>query len=233
MSTKRKLRSATTVVPEIAPNTKSSPSKKSKVAKKKGTDTTVTESRSEVATESKDDGPHYWLFKAEPETRLVGGIDVRFSIDDLKRDGRGSWDGVRNYTARNCMQSMKVGDLGFFYHSNCKMPGIVGVLKVVKRAYPDYTAFDTKHPYYDPKSDKDKPKWYMVDVEYVCHTKRLIGLHELKTLLAKDGAKSPLNSMALLRQGRLSVSPVKQVEWDYILGLSEQPDPATSDDYND
>ncbi|KAK9352535.1 PUA-like domain-containing protein [Lipomyces doorenjongii] len=164
----------------------------------------------------------YWLFKAEPESRIVDGVDVRFSFDDLSREGQASWDGVRNYEARNCMQRMKVGDFGFFYHSNCKTPGIVGILKVCKEAYIDHTAFDPKHPYYDPKSDKEKPKWFMVDVEYVRPLKRLIGLHELKAHLAKYSAKSPLNDMALLRKSRLSVSPVKESEWSFILELADK-----------
>ncbi|KAK9377739.1 PUA-like domain-containing protein [Lipomyces chichibuensis] len=164
----------------------------------------------------------YWLFKAEPESRIVDGVDVRFSFDDLSREGQACWDGVRNYEARNCMQRMKVGDFGFFYHSNCKTPEIVGILKVCKEAYIDHTAFDPKHPYYDPKSDKERPKWFMVDVEYVRPLKRQIGLHELKAHLAKHSSKSPLNDMALMRKSRLSVSPVKESEWSFILDLADK-----------
>ncbi|KAK7207371.1 PUA-like domain-containing protein [Myxozyma melibiosi] len=164
----------------------------------------------------------HWLFKAEPESRLVGGVDVKFSFDDLKKEHQASWDGVRNFEARNTMKKMNVGDLGFFYHSNCKTPGIVGILKVCKTAYPDHTAFDKKHPYYDPKSDPDNPKWFMVDVEYVRPLKRLISLQELKDHLAKHGSKSPLNEMALLRRSRLSVTPVRESEWDFILKLAEE-----------
>ncbi|KAK9369696.1 PUA-like domain-containing protein [Lipomyces kononenkoae] len=171
---------------------------------------------------NEDSEKAYWLFKAEPESRIVDGVDVRFSFEDLRKVGQSSWDGVRNYEARNCMQRMKVGDLGFFYHSNCKAPGIVGILKVCKEAYIDHTAFDPKHPYYDPKSDKDKPKWFMVDVEYVRPLKRLIGLHELKAHLAKHNTNSPLSDMALMRKSRLSVSPVKEGEWRFILELADK-----------
>ncbi|KAK9457414.1 PUA-like domain-containing protein, partial [Dipodascopsis uninucleata] len=164
----------------------------------------------------------FWLFKAEPESRVVGGIDVKFSFDDLKKEERASWDGVRNFEARNCMNRMKVNDMGFFYHSNCKVPGIAGILKVCKEAYPDYTAFDTKHPYYDPKSDESKPKWFMVDVEYVEPLRRFISLEELKNHVAEHGSKSPLADMALLRRSRLSVSPVREGEWEFILKLAEQ-----------
>ncbi|KAJ8103886.1 PUA-like domain-containing protein [Lipomyces tetrasporus] len=169
-----------------------------------------------------DSEKSYWLFKAEPESRVVDGVDVKFSFDDLSKEGQASWDGVRNYEARNCMQRMKVGDLGFFYHSSCKTPGIVGILKVCKEAYVDHTAFDPKHPYYDRKSDKDRPKWFMVDVEYVRPLKRLIGLHELKAHLAKYNSNSPVSDMALMRKSRLSVSPVKESEWDFILELADK-----------
>ncbi|KAJ2800971.1 hypothetical protein H4R20_003860, partial [Coemansia guatemalensis] len=107
----------------------------------------------------------YWLMKAEPESRIVKGIDVKFSIDDLQamENSTSPWDGVRSYEARNIMRDkMKVGDKALFYHSNCKEPGIAGVMTVVRCGYPDYTAFDLDHPYYDPKSNKAAPKWYMV-----------------------------------------------------------------------
>ncbi|KAI8607003.1 PUA-like domain-containing protein, partial [Chytriomyces sp. MP71] len=96
-----------------------------------------------------------WLMKAEPETRIEKGKDVRFSIDDLMEKRSSCWDGVRNYEARNNMQKMRVGELCFFYHSNCKTPGIAGIAKVCKEAYPDYTAWDPEHPYYDPKSNSE------------------------------------------------------------------------------
>ena len=101
----------------------------------------------------------YWLMKSEPDV---------FGIDHLKAMPKKTehWDGVRNYQARNMMRDdMKKGDQVFFYHSNCDEPGIVGIMEVVKEGYPDHTAFDPEQKYYDPKSDPDKPRWYMVDIK--------------------------------------------------------------------
>jgi predicted RNA-binding protein with PUA-like domain len=149
----------------------------------------------------------YWLMKSEPDV---------FSIDDLKRmpNRTDKWEGVRNYQARNMMRDdMQPGDLAFFYHSNCKEPGIVGIMKIVRGGYPDHTAFDPDAKYYDPKSDPDNPRWYMVDVRYVRKLKRTITLGELRT-------HTGLCELALLRRGnRLSVMPVDARQWDYILGL--------------
>ena len=148
---------------------------------------------------------NYWLMKTEPDS---------FSIDDLagKPKKTEHWDGVRNYQARNMMRDeMKKGDLIFFYHSNCKEPGIVGIAKVVKEGYPDFTAFETKNNYYDPKSDPAKPRWYMVDVQLVRKLKRNISLQELKNY--KSLADMPL----LQRGNRLSVMPVSKKHWDFIL----------------
>jgi len=141
-----------------------------------------------------------------------------FGIDHLKAmpNKTEHWDGVRNYQARNMMRDqMKKGDLVFFYHSNCKEPGIVGIMQVVREGYPDHTAFDPEAKYYDPKSDPDKPRWYMVDVKYKRHLKRNISLQELKTY-----ADEQLKDMPLLRKGnRLSIMPVSEAEWEFILGL--------------
>lgn len=148
---------------------------------------------------------NYWLMKTEPDS---------FRIDDLagKPKKTEHWDGVRNYQARNMMRDeMKKGDLIFFYHSNCKEPGIVGIAKVVKEGYPDFTAFETKNNYYDPKSDPAKPRWYMVDVQLVRKLKRNISLQELKNY--KSLADMPL----LQRGNRLSVMPVSKKHWDFIL----------------
>jgi predicted RNA-binding protein with PUA-like domain len=139
-----------------------------------------------------------------------------FGIEDLKRCPAKTepWDGVRNYQARNMMRDdMKKGDLVFFYHSNCKQPGIVGIMKVVREGYPDHTAFDAKEKYFDPKSDPDNPRWYMVDVRYVRMLKRVITLTELKT--HKQLAEFPL----VRRGNRLSVMPVSKKDWDFILAL--------------
>jgi len=149
----------------------------------------------------------YWLVKSEPD---------EFSIDDLYRAPKRTehWDGVRNYQARNFMRDgMKKGDEVFFYHSNCETPGIVGIARVAREAYPDHTAFDPDDPHYDPKSDPDDPRWLMVDVKYVRKLKRTIALSELK--------ENPrLEGMALVRKGnRLSVMPVSEREWQAILAM--------------
>ena len=137
-----------------------------------------------------------------------------YSIDDLERDGRDMWDGIRNYQARNMMRDeMKVGDQVFFYHSSCKEPGIVGIAKVASKAYPDPTQFDAKSKYFDPKSKKDDPRWFLVDVEFVRKTARNIGLSELKE-------EKSLADMILLRRGnRLSIMPVASKHWKKILSL--------------
>ncbi|WP_455201378.1 EVE domain-containing protein [Kaarinaea lacus] len=137
-----------------------------------------------------------------------------FGIDDLKSAPRKTehWDGVRNYQARNMMRDeMKKGDQVFFYHSNCKEPGIVGIARVVKEGYPDFTAFDSQEKYYDAKSDPDNPRWFMVDVQFVRKFKRTITLEELKKL-------PKLKDMPLVRRGnRLSIMPVTEKQWNAIL----------------
>jgi predicted RNA-binding protein with PUA-like domain len=152
---------------------------------------------------------NYWLVKTEPE---------EFSINDLKsRPGKTEhWDGVRNYQARNFMRDqMKKGDKVFFYHSNCDLPGIVGIATVIREGYPDHTAFDSKDKHYDPKSDPANPRWYMVDVKFVQKFKTTISLKQLKEHKA-------LQSMQLLRKGnRLSVMPVTEKEWNYIINMAE------------
>ncbi len=149
----------------------------------------------------------YWLMKSEPE---------EFGIDDLesRADKTEPWDGVRNYQARNMMRDeMKVGDLAFFYHSNCETPGIVGIVKIAREGYPDPTAFDPEDDHYDPKSDPNNPRWYLVDVEFVRKLKRVIPLSDLK-------AEQALKGMALVRRGnRLSVMPVTKRQWKHILEM--------------
>lgn len=148
---------------------------------------------------------NYWLMKSEPEA---------FSIQDLQAmpDQTEHWDGVRNYQARNMMRDdMKVGDLVFFYHSNCPEPGIVGIMQVVQEGYPDFTAFDPESKYFDPKSDPVTPRWIMVDIKLVRTLKRLISLRELKQY-------DELAGMQLLRRGnRLSITPVTAEQWVFIL----------------
>ena len=148
---------------------------------------------------------NYWLMKSEPDV---------FGIDDLKEVKVEPWDGVRNYQARNMMRDdMKKGDLVFFYHSNTDVPGIVGIMEVVKEGYPDHTAFDPEAKYYDPKSDPDNPRWYMVDVKFKKKLKRTISLAELKET-------AEIEDMPLVRKGnRLSIMPVTEQQWNFILDL--------------
>lgn len=172
----------------------------------------------------KDDkkSANYWLIKAEPESRFENGVDVRFSIDDLAalKEKGDCWNGVRNYEARNILRDkMKLDDICLFYHSNCKLPGIAGLAVVTKEGYPDHTAFDPKHPYYDPKSDKSKdPKWFMVDVAFVRKLDRFISLKEMQTYKEKE-----LKDMPLLKRGRLSVQPVDKKSFDFIMALEKKP----------
>ena len=149
----------------------------------------------------------FWLMKSEPS---------EFGIDDLARPPgrREPWDGVRNYQARNMMRDqMRPGDGVFFYHSNTDVPGIVGIAEVASEAYPDPTAFDPEDPHYDPKSDPENPRWYLVEVKLVRKLRRTISLAELK-------AQPELEEMPLVRKGnRLSVMPVTPEQWERILEL--------------
>ncbi|KAI8819588.1 PUA-like domain-containing protein [Fimicolochytrium jonesii] len=211
--------------PSPAPQDRTAQKSKLKQKKKPPAKAKVTAADEEPsnALAASSTGPQYWLIKAEPETRIENGVDVKFSIDDLREKKISQWDGVRNFEARNIMRDkMKIGDLCFFYHSNCKLPGIAGIAEVVREGYPDYTAFDPKHPYFDPKSDTDNPKWMMVDVRFVRKLRRFISLKELQHDGDVTEGKVPavaLKDMFLLRRGRLSVQPVRPVEWDYILSL--------------
>ena len=137
-----------------------------------------------------------------------------YSIDDLERDKREPWDGIRNYQARNMMRDeMKIGDEVFFYHSNCKEPGIVGIMKVASEPYPDPTQFDRKSKYYDPKSKKDDPRWILVDVEFVRKLDRTITLSEIKEAKGLDG-------LILTRMGnRLSIMPIEKKHWNKLLSF--------------
>ncbi|MGB5345677.1 MAG: EVE domain-containing protein [Woeseia sp.] len=147
----------------------------------------------------------YWLMKSEPDA---------YSIDDLKKDRRERWDGIRNYQARNMMRDdMRIGDKVFFYHSSCKVPAIVGIAKVASKPYPDPTQFDSDSRYYDATSKQNDPRWILVDVEYQRHTKRPIPLTELK-------AQPALADFQLNKRGnRLSIFPVEKAHWDLILSL--------------
>ena len=132
----------------------------------------------------------YWLIKSEPDT---------FSIDDLQAKGAAGepWDGVRNYQARNMMRDqMRIGDAVLFYHSNCKVPGVVGLAEVASAPYPDATAFDPQAHYCDPKSDPANPRWYLVELRYVRHLRNPIALTDLRA-----HAAGPLADMPLVRRG--------------------------------
>jgi predicted RNA-binding protein with PUA-like domain len=138
-----------------------------------------------------------------------------FSIDDLAARPKKTepWNGVRNYQARNFMRDdMKRGDLVFFYHSSCPQPGIAGIMKVSRAAYPDQTQFDKSSEYYDPKATPEAPRWFNVNVTLVRKT-RLVGIDELRS-------HAELASLLILRRGnRLSITPVTQAEWDFIMSL--------------
>ena len=147
----------------------------------------------------------YWLLKSEPDV---------YDIERLGREGRTEWSGVRSFQARNLMREMRLGDLGFFYHSSTKPPGIAGVLTVIREAYPDFTQFEPGHEYEDATSRPDHPKWWMVDVGFVRKFERLIPLDELRTV-------PDLVGMPLLRRGqRLSVQPVTAAQWSVIEALA-------------
>ncbi|BCX81083.1 hypothetical protein MIT9_P0661 [Methylomarinovum caldicuralii] len=153
----------------------------------------------------------YWLLKSEPAT---------FGIDDLAAcpDQTTHWDGVRNYQARNFLRDrMQVGDQAFIYHSNCKEPGIVGTVEIVRASYPDHTAFDPDSPYYDPKSTPENPRWFMVDVRLTERFPRTLTLAEIKR------HSDRLEGLALLRRGnRLSVMPVAPEHWRFLLELARR-----------
>ena len=154
---------------------------------------------------------NHWLFKSEPDV---------FGIDHLAAKPKAAehWDGVRNYQARNFMRQMQVGDQAFFYHSNCDPPGIVGIVEVVREAYPDHSAWNPDSKYFDPASTPDNPRWFMVDVRLVRKLPRLISLAELREHPA-------LGDMPLVRRGnRLSVMPVSAQAWQVILAMAQGHD---------
>ena len=138
--------------------------------------------------------PSYWLMKSEPDA---------YSIDNLKKDGVTLWDGIRNYQARNFMRKMSIGDKVFFYHSNCKPPGIVGFMEVIELDIVDPTQFQKESGYYDPKSSPEKPRWDCVKVKYLFKADNFLSLSELKILFNEQ-------ELLLVRKGnRLSIIPVE------------------------
>ena len=150
----------------------------------------------------------YWLMKSEPDV---------FSIADLQSRPKQTehWDGVRNYQARNFLRAMKRGDQAFFYHSSCAEPGIAGIVKITRPAYPDPSAFDPQSPFHDPRGTPEKPAWFMVDVKLLRSFRHVIPLSELKT-------NPSLKKMCLVQRGnRLSVMPVTAREWRAILEMEK------------
>ncbi|KAF8138334.1 DUF55-domain-containing protein [Boletus edulis] len=192
---------------------------------------------------------NYWLMKAEPDSRVVKGKD--FSIDDFEGVESTPWEGVRNYEARNLMKEMVLGDKVLFYHSNCKNPGIAGFAEVSNEAYPDHTAWDryvflsfclreitvlaSKHPYFDAKSDREHPRWFMVDVKFISRARNFVPLSLLRHLADLSSAIPPealgyvgqdgineIKAMPLITRGRLSVQRVSAKCWDVIQTMAEQ-----------
>jgi predicted RNA-binding protein with PUA-like domain len=145
----------------------------------------------------------FWLMKSEPDV---------YGIDDLERDGSTYWEGVRNYQARNFLRDdVQVGDGVLYYHSRQDPPGIVGLARIAKAAYPDPTQFDPKSKYYDPKATEETPRWVVVDLEFVAKLDQVLSLAELK-----DDPK--LAEMLVVQKGqRLSVQPVEAIHWRHIL----------------
>ena len=138
--------------------------------------------------------PNYWLMKSEPDA---------YSIDSLEKDGVTLWDGIRNYQARNFMRKMSVGDNVFFYHSNCKPPGIVGLMEVIDLNIVDPTQFDKKSKYYDSKSNPINPRWDCVKVKYLFKSNQILSLPELKVLFNEQ-------ELLVVKKGnRLSIIPIK------------------------
>ena len=138
--------------------------------------------------------PSYWLMKSEPDA---------YSIDNLRNDGETLWDGIRNYQARNFMRNMNKGDNVFFYHSNCKPPGIVGIMEVIDLNIVDPTQFDKDSKYFDPKSKTDNPRWDCVKVKYKSKSDKILSLPELKILFSED-------ELLVVKKGnRLSIIPIE------------------------
>ena len=138
---------------------------------------------------------NYWLMKSEPDA---------YSIQDLKSEKKTLWDGIRNYQARNFMRSMKIGDQAFFYHSNTKPPGIVGLMEIIETNLIDPYQFDKNSKYFDEKSNKDSPRWDCVKTKYICEFKNMITLKELSQTYTSD-------ELTLVRKGnRLSIMPINK-----------------------
>jgi predicted RNA-binding protein with PUA-like domain len=154
---------------------------------------------------------NHWLMKTEPST---------FGVDDLAKKPKKTamWDGVRNYQARNMLRDdFKKGDLAFIYHSSSDVTGVAGIAQVVRAAYPDPTQFDRKSDHYDAGAKREDPRWFVVDVQLKRRLKRVITLDELRA-----HADDELDGMLLLKRGnRLSITPISEAHWDFILSLED------------
>ena len=146
--------------------------------------------------------PSYWLMKSEPDA---------YSIEDLKNDGETLWDGIRNYQSRNFMRNMNKGDKVFFYHSNCKPPGIVGLMEVIDLNIIDPTQFDKNSKYFDPKSKPNNPRWDCVKVKYIFNSDYFLSLPELKILFSED------DLLVVKKGNRLSILPIKNEVAEILL----------------
>ena len=148
----------------------------------------------------------YWLVKSEPDV---------YGIDDLEQDGKTYWDGVRNYQARNLMRDdMQKGDMVLYYHSRIKPMGVVGVARVCRESYPDFTQFDEDSKYYDPKASEETPRWFMVDIEFVGKFDDVVTLAELKADPALEGMRVTMKGQ------RLSVQPVEKRHFDRVCKMA-------------
>ncbi|MEH6445273.1 MAG: EVE domain-containing protein [Oceanospirillaceae bacterium] len=143
-----------------------------------------------------------WLLKTEPSD---------YSIDDLATDKVTPWGGIRNFQARNFIRDkMVIGDNVLIYHSSCKQVGVAGIAQIISDAYADPEQFDASHKYYDAKSSLEQPKWHVVDVKFVSSAQQLLPLKAMK-------AAAELEDLALFKQSRLSIVPVSDEQWDYIV----------------
>ncbi|WFC94828.1 hypothetical protein MBRA1_001464 [Malassezia brasiliensis] len=180
--------------------------------------------------------PSYWLLKAEPEERRVNGVDVSFSAAAFERVRTSPWEGVRNYQARNFLRDdMKVGHPVLFYHSNTKLPGVAALAEVCREGYPDPTAWEAGHPYYDPHTRPDDPRWYRVDVQFVRRLPHFVPLSLLQHLAEglseaeradvaylTDAHLASVAAMPLLHRSRLSVQPVDATAYEAICLLGDR-----------
>ncbi|KAJ7359340.1 DUF55-domain-containing protein [Mycena albidolilacea] len=173
---------------------------------------------------------NYWLFKA---SRIVKGKEIKFSVDDFEAVTTTPWKGVRHYAARNLIKEMKAGEKALFYHSNCKDPGIAAFAEVSKEAYPDHTAWDCSHPYYDPKSKQNDPKWFMVDLTFESRAQNFVPLTLLRFIADSSSVSPPtgfeylgdvgvsaIKEMDLFTRGCLNVQRVSEAAWTAVQQLA-------------